>query len=213
MTKSINLSEFYSSSTSFISLTSLLNDTSLTLSMLVTLLELSIQSNHHLPGKGTPCQNQQSSTTKIRQSGHLRRFWIHNIQDQTVTFSTKFTGLIVILILPGITQTAMSFRTHLRFYMNIMCDTLTSQVHSLLNQSWFVISQQGQTERKSKTQSQRSFQTHYSSLTGSSFRRTVSELQGQSLHSKWGVMLGVVLCQSSIYLIKTILQQLFSQSV
>ena len=149
---------------------SLLNNMSLTLFMLAILQELLIQSNHHLLGKGTPCWNWQSSTMRIRQSGYLRRFWIHNIQDQAVTFNTRFAGLIVILILSGIMQMAMSSGTCLKPYMNIMCDTLISQVHSLLNQSWFAISQQGQAERKSEMWSQRLFQAHYSFLTGSSFQ-------------------------------------------
>ena len=212
MTKDVNLSGFYSSFTSSISLMFLLNGMPLTSFMLVTLLELLIQSNHHLLSKGTPCQNQQSSMTRTRQSGHLRRSWIHNIQDQAITFSTRFTDLIVILILPDITQTTMSFKTHSKFYMNIMHNTLTDQTHSLLNQSWFTINQQRQAKKKFKTQSQRSFQAHYSSLTGSSFGKTVSELWEWSSHSKWGVMLGVVPCQSSTYFIKAISQQLSSQS-
>ena len=133
MTKNVNLSEFYSSSTSFTNLTFLLNDTSLTPSMLVILLKLLIQSDHHLLSKGTPCQNQQSSTMRTRQNGHLKRSWIHNIQDQIIIFSTRFTDLIVILILSGIMQTAMSFRTHSKFYTNIMHNILTGQIHSLLN--------------------------------------------------------------------------------
>ena len=138
--KDMNLLEFYSSFISFISLIFLLNDTSLTPFILAILLELLIQSNHHLLGKGTLCQNQQSSTTKIRQSGHLRRFWIHNIQNQTVIFSIKFINLIVTLILLGIMQTAMNFRICQRLYMNIMHNTLINQICSLLNWSWFIIS-------------------------------------------------------------------------
>ena len=110
-----------------------LNDTPLTFFMLATLLELPIQSNHHLLGKGTPCWNQQSSTTKTRQSGCLRKSWIHNIQNWAVTFSTRFTDLIVILILSGIIQRAISFRICLKSYMNIMHNTLISQVCNLLN--------------------------------------------------------------------------------
>ena len=150
MTKGVNLSEFYSSFTSFINLTFFLNDISLTPSISVILLKLSIQNNHHLLSKGTLCQNQQSSMTKTRQSKHLRRFWIHNIWNQTITFNIKFANLTVTLILSNIMQMMMSFRTCLKFYRNIMCDTLTSQIHSLLDWSWFAISQQGQTERKSE---------------------------------------------------------------
>ena len=137
----MNLSKFYSSFTSFTSLMFSLNGISLISFMLAILLKLLIQSNHHLLGKGIPCWNQQSSATKIRQSECLRRFWIYNIQNQTVIFSIKFINLIIILILSGITQTAINFRMHLKFYMNIMCDILTSQVCSLLNWSWFIISQ------------------------------------------------------------------------
>ena len=133
MTKDINLSRFYSSSTPSTNLMSLLNGTLQTSFMLVTLLKLLIQSNHHLLGKGTPHQNQQSSTMKTRQNGHLMRSWIHNIQNQAIGFNTKFTGLIVILILPGIMQMAMSSRTHWKPYKSIMHNTLTSQVCSLLN--------------------------------------------------------------------------------
>ena len=170
MTRGMNLLEFYSSSISSISLMFFLNGTPLTSSMLATLLELLIQSDHHLLGKGTPHQNQQSSTTKTRQSGCLRRFWIHDIQDQVIIFSTRFADLIVTLILSGIMQMVMSFRTHWRLYMNIMCDILTSQVCSLLDWSWFIISQSGQAERKSGMWSQRLFQAHYFFLTGSSFQ-------------------------------------------
>ena len=169
MTRDVDLSGFYSNFTPFISLMSFLNGMLLTSFMLMILQELLIQSNHHLLGKGTPCQSWQSSMTKIRQSGCLRRSWIHNIQDQAVTFSTKFIGLTVTLILPGIMQTVTSSRTCLKLYMNIMCDILTNQVHSLLNWSWFTINQQRQAKRKSGTQSQRLFQAHYSFLTESSF--------------------------------------------
>ena len=148
---------------------SLLDGTPLTPSMPATLWKLLIQGNCHLLGKGTPHQNQQSSTTKTRQSGHLRKSWIHSIQNQAIAFSTRFTGLTVTLILPGITQMAMSSRTHWKLYRNTMCVTLTSQVHSLLNWSWFTISQQEQAKRKSRMQSQRLFQAHYSFLTESSF--------------------------------------------
>ena len=133
MIKSINLSEFYSSFISFTNLTFLLNDISLTPFMSAILLELSIQSDHHLLGKGTPCQNQQSSMTKTRQSGCLRRFWIHNIQNQTVAFSIRFTDLTVTLILSDITQTVINFKTYLKLYRNIMHNTLINQIHSLLN--------------------------------------------------------------------------------
>ena len=204
MTRDVNLSESYSSSTPPTSLISPLNGIPLTSSMLATLQELLIQSNHHLLSKGTPHQSQQSSTTKTRQSGCLRRSWIHDIQDQAIAFSTRFTDLVVILILPGITQTVMSFRTCPKPYMNITRNTPTSQVHSLLDWSWFTISQQGQAKKKSRTQSQRSFQTHYSSFTGFSFEKTVSELWGQNLCSKWGVMLGVVPCWSGANLVKVI---------
>ena len=170
MTKDVNFLEFYSSFTSSTSLMSFLNGIPLTPFMLATLLKLLIQSDHHLLSKGTPCWNQQSSTTKTRQSEHLRRFWIHNIQNQTVIFSTKFADLTVILILSDITQIMMSFKTHLKFYINIMHDILISWVCSLLNQSWFTISQQGQIKRKSRTWSQRLFQAHYFFLTESSFQ-------------------------------------------
>ena len=189
-----------------------LNDTSLTSFMLVILLELLIQSNHHLLSKGTPCQNQQSSIMKIRQSGCLRRFWIHNIQNWVVTFSTKFINLIAILILFNITQTVINFKTHLKLYMNIICNISTNQVCSLLNWSWFAISQQRQAEKKSRIWFQRSSQTHYSSLTGFSFGKMVSKLWEWSSHSKWGVMLGAVPCWSGAYLVKIISQQLSSQS-
>ena len=170
MTKDMNLLKFYSSFTLFISLIFLLNDMPLTFFMPATLLELPIQSNHHLLSKGTPCQNQQSSMMKTRQSGHLRRFWICDIQDQIVAFSTKFTDLIVTLILSGITQTVTSFRTHSKPYRNIMHNILTNQIYSLLNQSWFTISQQRQTKRKSEMQSQRLFQAHYSFFIKSNFQ-------------------------------------------
>ena len=170
MTKDVDLSESYSSSTPPTSLMSLLNGTLQTPFMLVTLLKLLIQSNHHLLGKGTPRQNRQSSMMKTRQSEHLMRSWIHDIQNQAVVFNIKFTGLIVILILSGIMQIMMSFRTCWKLYKNIMHNTLTNQICSLLNQSWFIISQQGQNEGKSRMQFQRLFQTHYSFLTESSFQ-------------------------------------------
>ena len=133
MTKDVNLSEFYSSFIFFTSLMSFLNDTLLTLFMLIILQKLLIQNDHHLLDKETLCWNWLSSTMKIRQSGHLKRSWIYDIQNQTIIFSTKFADLTVILILPGIMQMAMSFKTCLKFYMNIIHDTLTSQIHSLLN--------------------------------------------------------------------------------
>ena len=135
----MNFSEFYSSFTPSTSLIFSLNSTLLTLFMLAILLELLIQSNHHLLSKGTPCQNQQSSTTKTRQSGHLRRFWIHNIQNWAVIFSTRFVDLIVILIIFNIIQTMMSFRMCLKFYINIIHNTLINQICNLLNWSWFAI--------------------------------------------------------------------------
>ena len=141
MTKGVNLSKFYSSFTSFINLTFSLNDTSLTSFMLVILLKLLIQSDHHLLGKRTPHWSQQLSMTKTRQSGHLRRFWIYDIQNQTVTFNTRFADLTVTLILSDIIQIAMRFRIYLKLYINIMHDTLINQVHSLLNWSWFATSQ------------------------------------------------------------------------
>ena len=204
MTKDVNLSEFYSSFTLSTSLTSLLNDTPLTSFILAILQELLIQSNCHLLGKETPCQSQQSLMMKTRQSGRLRRFWIHDIQDWTVTFSIRFADLIVILILSDIMQMIMSFRTCLKFYMNITYDISINQICSLLNWSWFVISQQEQAEKKSRTWSQRSFQTHYSSLIGFSFGKTVSELWKWSLCSKWRVMLGAVSCQNDANLVETI---------
>ena len=140
MTKDVNLSEFYSSSIPSTSLMFPLNNMSLTSFMLATLLELLIQSDHHLLGKGTPHQNQQSSMMKTRQSGCLRRSWIHNIQNQVITFSIRFADLIVILILSGITQMAMSFRMCQKLYKNIMHIILTNQIYSLLNWIWFVIS-------------------------------------------------------------------------
>ena len=157
MIKNVNLLKFYSSSISFISLIFLLNSTSLTPFMLMILLELLIQSNCHLLSKETPCQNQQSSTTKTRQSEHLRRSWIHNIQNQAIIFSTRFTDLIVTLILSDITQIIMNFKTCWRLYINIMHNILTSQICSLLNWNWFVISQPEQTEGKSRMWSQRLF--------------------------------------------------------
>ena len=61
------------------------------------------------------------------------RFWIYNIQDQAVAFNTKFTDLIVILILSDITQMAMSSEMCWKPYKSIMHDILTNQIHSLLN--------------------------------------------------------------------------------
>ena len=129
----MNFLKFCSSFTSFTSLISLLNNTSLTFFMLTILQELSIQSNHHLLSKGTSHQNQLSSTTKIRQSGHLKRFWIYDIQNQIIVFSTRFTELTATLILSNIIQMAMNFKTYQKFYRNIMCVILTNQVCSLLN--------------------------------------------------------------------------------
>ena len=126
MTKNINFSEFYSSFISFINLMSLLNDMPLIPFMSATLLELLIQSNYHLLGKGTPHQNQQLLMMKIRQSEHLRKFWIYNIQNQAAAFSTRFAELITTLILSDIMQTVMSFRTHWKLYKNITCDILTN---------------------------------------------------------------------------------------
>ena len=140
MTKDVNLLKFYNSFTSFINLMSLLNGMPLISFMPVTLLKLLIQSDHHLLNKETPCWNQQLSMTKTRQNGCLRRFWIYNIQNQTVIFNTRFADLIVILILFNIMLMMTSFKMCLKFYMNIMCDILTNQVHSLLNWSWFAIS-------------------------------------------------------------------------
>ena len=65
---------------------------------------------------------------------------------------------------------AISSRTCLKSYRNIMHNILTSQVHSLLNQGWFTISQQGQVKRKFRTQSQKLFQAHYFFFTESSFQ-------------------------------------------
>ena len=152
--KSVNLLEFYSF---FINLTSLLNGTPLTSFMSVILQELLIQSNHHLLSKGTPCWNQQSSTMKIRQSGCLKKSWIHNIQDQIIVFNTRFTELTVTLILSGITWTVMSSRMHWKLNRNTTHNILTSQVCSLLSWNWFIISQQEQAKGKFKTQSQRLF--------------------------------------------------------
>ena len=132
-----------------------LNDTSLTFFILATLLELLIQSNHHLLSRGIPHQNQQSSTMKTRQSGCLRKFWIYDIQDWVIIFNTRFADLIVIVILSDIIQMIMNFKTHLKFYMNIMHNISTNQIYNLLNWSWFIISQQRQAEKKSETQSQR----------------------------------------------------------
>ena len=140
MTKNVNFLEFYSSFTSFISLKSFLNNISLTSFILATLQELLIQSDCHLLSKGIPCQNQQSSITKIRQSECLRRFWICNIQNQAIAFNTKFADLTVTLILSDITQTVMSSKMHLKLYRNIMHDILTNQICSLLNWDWFAIS-------------------------------------------------------------------------
>ena len=153
MTRGVDLSGFYSSFTPPTSLMSLLNGMPLTFFMSVTLLELPIQNDCHLLSKETPHQNQQSSMTKIRQSGHLRRFWIHDIWDQIIAFSTRFINLTVTLILSDIMQMMMNSKICLKFYRNIMCDILTNQICSLLNWGWFIISQQKQTERKSRTQS------------------------------------------------------------
>ena len=172
--------------------------------MLVTLLELPIQSDHHLLGKGTPCWNQQSSTTKIRQNGHLRRFWIYNIQNQIIIFNTRFTDLIAILILSNITQIVISFRTHLKLYMNITHNTSINQICSLLNWNWFIISQQRQAKKKSEMWSQRSFQAHYSSLTESNFEKMISELWKWSLCSKWRIMLRMISCWNNVCFIETI---------
>ena len=133
MIRGMDLSEFCSSSTSPISSTSLLNSTPLTFFISATLQELSIQNNHHLLSKGTPHQNQLSSTTKTRQSRCLKRFWICNIQNQVVIFSTRFTELTATLILSDITQMAMSFKTHWKLYRNIIYITLTNQICNLLN--------------------------------------------------------------------------------
>ena len=157
MTKNVNLLKFYSSFTSSTSLMSLLNDMPLTPSILMTLLKLPIQSDCHLLSKGTPCQNQQSSMTKTRQSGHLKKSWIYDIQNQIITFSIRFADLTVTLILSDIMQMMMNFKTYLKFYRNIMCDILTNQICSLLNWGWFAINQQGQVERKSEMWSQRLF--------------------------------------------------------
>ena len=108
--------------------------------------------------------------TKIRQSGCLRRFWICDIWDQVIIFSTRSADLTVILILSDMMQTVINFRMCLKFYRNIMCNILTNQVCSLLNWGWFVISQQGQVKRKSGIWFQRLFQAHYFFLTGSSFQ-------------------------------------------
>ena len=140
MTKNINFSEFYSSSISFINLMFSLNNIPLISFMLTILLELLIQSDCHLLSKGTPCQNQQSSMMKIRQSGCLRRFWIHDIQNQTVVFSTKFVNLIVILILFNIMQMVMNSEMCWKLYKNITHIILTNQICSLLNWIWFTIS-------------------------------------------------------------------------
>ena len=133
MTKGMNLSEFYSNSTSPTNLMSLLNNTLWISSMLATLLKLLIQSNHHLLGKGTPCQNWQSSTTKTKQSKHLMKSWIHDIQNQTIAFNIKFADLIVILILPDIMQMMMSFKICQKLYKSIMHNILINQICSLLN--------------------------------------------------------------------------------
>ena len=157
MIKDVNLSKFYSSFISFISLISLLNDIPLTFSMSAILLKLLIQSNCHLLGKRILCWNQQLSMTKTKQNEHLRRFWIHNIQNQIIIFSTRFNNLTVTLILLDITQTVINFKTHLKLYRNIMHNTLTNQIHSLLNWDWFIINQQKQIKKKFRTQSQRLF--------------------------------------------------------
>ena len=166
----MSLSELYSSFISFISLTFLLNGIPLTFSILIILLKLLIQSNCHLLSKGTPHQNQQSLMTKTRQSECLKRFWIHNIQNQAVAFNIRFTELTVTLILSDITQMMINFKTYQKFYRNITCNILINQIHSLLNWNWFIISQQRQAERKSRTQSQRLFQVHYSFLTEFNFQ-------------------------------------------
>ena len=75
------------------------------------------------------------------------------------------------LILPDITQMTISFRMCLKPYRNIMHDILTNQICSLLNWSWFAISQQEQIKRKSRTQFQKLFQTHYSFFIEFSFQK------------------------------------------
>ena len=77
----------------------------------------------------------------------------------------------------------MNFKMHLKLYRNIIHNTLINQICSLLNWSWFVISQQRQIKRKSKTQSQKLFQTYYFSLTESSFQE----------HSFWASRIKLVL--------------------
>ena len=183
MIKDVNLSEFYSSFIPPTSLMFLLNGMLLIFFMLIILQELPIQGDHHLLCKGTPCQSWQLSIMKTRWSECLRRFWICDIQDQAVVFSTKFTDLTVILILLNVMQMVMSFRMCLKLYMNIIRDILTNQVCSLLNWSWFAISQQRQAERKSGMWSQRLFQAHYSFLTESSFQE----------HSFWALRMKLTL--------------------
>ena len=126
MIKGVDLSESCSSFISSISSTSLLNGMPLTPFMSVILQELLIQSNCYLLSKGTFCWNQLSLITKTRQSGCLKRFWIYDIQNQTVTFSTKFTELTVTLILPGIMQMIMSFKMCQKLYRNITYIILTN---------------------------------------------------------------------------------------
>ena len=124
--KGVNLSESCSNSTSFTSLMSFLNDIPLTPFMPVILWELLIQDNCHLLNKGTPCWNQLSSMTKTRQNECLKKFWICDIQNQIIAFSTKFTELTVTLILSNITQMIMSSEMYWKLYRNIMCVILTN---------------------------------------------------------------------------------------
>ena len=131
----MDLSEFCSNFISFTNLISLLNGILLTFSMSVILWELLIQGDCHLLGKGTPCWNWLSLMMKTRQSGCLKRFWICDIQNQIVAFSTRFIELTVILILFDIMQMVISFKTCWKFYRNIMCVILTNQIHNLLNWS------------------------------------------------------------------------------
>ena len=170
MIKGVDLSGSCSSFTPPINSTSLLNGIPLTPSMPATLQELLIQNDHHLLSKGTPCQNQLSSMTKTRQSRCLKKSWICDIQNQIIVFSTRFAELTATLILLNITQMAMSSETCWKLYRNTTHITLISQIHSLLNWSWFTISQQRQAKKKSETQSQKLFQAHYSFLTESSFQ-------------------------------------------
>ena len=139
MIKNINLLKFYNSFIFFINLIFFLNGIPLIFFMLTILLKLLIQSNCYLLSKETLCQNQQSSMTKTKQSECLRKFWICNIQNQTVVFNIKFINLIVILILSNITQIIINFKMCLKFYINIVHNILTNQIHSLLNWSWFAI--------------------------------------------------------------------------